>query len=275
MKEDYLSVAGHRIRFLEKGKGSPLVLLHGLGGSLEWWEYNLDAFAQKHRTIAFDFPGFGLSSKSGLDFRHGSASDFLVSFLDVFQLNKASLLGSSMGGLVAFLTAASWPERVDKLVLVDNAGFGVKLSFPLRLGTVYPFGEIVLSLRSRAVARLFLSRLFYDSQKIPEHLIPTVLKFFDLPQTRKACLRVLRSGVDLRGLKKDIWIRFLDKAGSLPHKTLIVWGMNDKVAPLSQAYVGRELIRNSQLHVFDKCGHLPQVEWPEEFNRVVLDFLGS
>ncbi len=231
--------------------------------------------AQKHRTIAFDFPGFGFSSKKGLDFRQNSASDFMTSFLDVFKLSSASLIGNSMGGLIAFLTAAGRPDRVDKLVLVDNAGFGAKLSFPLRLGTVYPLGEIILSLRNRAVAKLFLSRLFYDSQKIPEHLIPTVLKFFNMPQTRHACLRVLRSGVDLRGLKKDIWIRFLDRAGSLPHKTLIVWGMNDKVAPLSQAYVGKELIKNSQLYVFDRCGHLPQVEWPEEFNRVVLDFLGS
>lgn len=275
MKEQHLSVAGHRIRFLEKGKGPPLVLLHGLGGSLEWWEYNLEAFSQKYRTIAFDFPGFGFSSKKGLDFRQNSASDFMTSFLDIFKLSSASLIGNSMGGLIAFLTAADRPDRVDKLVLVDNAGFGAKLSFPLRLGTVYPLGEIILSLRNRAVAKLFLSRLFYDSQKIPDHLIPTVLKIFNMPQTRKVCLRVLRSGVDLRGLKKNIWKRFLDKAGSLPHKTLIVWGMNDKVAPLSQAYTGKRLIQNSQLHIIDRCGHMPQVEWPEEFNRIVLDFLES
>ena len=275
MKEEYLSVGGHRIRFLEKGKGPPLVLLHGMGGSLEWWEYNLDAFSEKFRTIAFDFPGFGFSSKLDIDFRQDSASNFMVSFLDAFQLSRASLIGNSMGGIIAFLTAASQPDRVDKLILVDNAGFGAKLSFPLRLGTVFPFGEMALSMRNRTVARMFLSRLFYDSQKIPDHLIPTVLKIFNMAQTRKTCLRVLRSGVNLRGLKEDIWLRILDKAGSLPHKTLILWGMNDKVVPLNQAYVGKGLIKNSLLHVFDKCGHLPQVEWPEKFNRLVLDFLES
>ena len=76
VKEEYLSVAGHRIRFLEKGQGPPLVLLHGLGGSLEWWEYNLDAFAQKYRTIAFDFPGFGLSSKSGSELLENYGEDW-------------------------------------------------------------------------------------------------------------------------------------------------------------------------------------------------------
>jgi 4,5:9,10-diseco-3-hydroxy-5,9,17-trioxoandrosta-1(10),2-diene-4-oate hydrolase len=268
-------VAGHNIRFIEKGKGPPLVLLHGMGGSLEWWEYNLDFFSQKYRTIAFDFPGFGFSSKSGIDFRKNSASDFMVSFLDAFQLSKASLIGNSMGGLFAFLTAADQADRIDKLVLVANVGFGPKLSIPLRLGTVFPFGELALSIPNQLTAKLFLDRLFYDSRKIPSHLIPTVLKIFNLPKTRKVCLQFLRSGVNLKGLKEEIWLKILDRASSLPHKTLIVWGKNDKVASLDQAYVGEKLIKNSQLHVFERCGHLPQLEWFEEFNRLVLDFLES
>lgn len=275
MKEEYISVAGHKIRFLEKGKGPPLVLLHGMGGSLEWWEYNLDAFSRKYRTIAFDFPGFGYSTKSGLSFSKNSASDFMISFLDAFYIPKASLIGNSMGGLIAFLTAANQPERIDKLILVDTVGFEIKLSILLRLGTVFPLGELALSVRNHLIARIFLNRMFYDSQKVPDQLIPTVLEIFDMPQTRKACLRILRSGVDLKGLKKEICLRVRDRAGSLPHKTLIIWGANDKVAPLNQAYVGKNLIKNSQLHVFDKCGHLPQVEWPEEFNHLVLEFLGS
>lgn len=275
MKDKYIAVAGHKIRFIEKGRGSPLVLLHGMGGSLEWWEYNLDFFSQKFRTIAFDFPGFGYSSKSGIDFRKYAASDFMVSFLNAFQLSKASLIGNSMGGLFAFLTAANQPERIDKLVLVANVGFGPKLSVPLRLGTLFPFGELALSVPNQLTAKIFLDRLFYDSRKIPSHLIPTVLKIFKLPQTRKVCLQFLRSGVNLKGLKEEIWLKVLDSAISLPQKTLIIWGQNDKVAPLDQAYKGKRLIKNSQLHVFKSCGHLPQVEWFEEFNRLVLDFLES
>ncbi len=275
MKEQYVSIAGYKIRFLEKGKGPPLVLLHGLGGSLEWWEYNLGVLSREYRTIAFDFPGFGYSTKSGLDFSKNSASDFMVSFLDAFHIRRASLIGNSMGGLIAFFTAVNHPERIDNLILVNSVGFGVKLSLPLRLGTIFPLGELVLSARNNLIVRILLNRMFYDSQKVPYHLIPTVLEIFDMPQTRKACLRVLRSGVDLKGLKKEICRRVRDGAGSLPHKTLIIWGADDKVAPLDQAYAGKKLIKNSQLHVFNKCGHLPQVEWPEEFNQIVLEFLGS
>jgi 4,5:9,10-diseco-3-hydroxy-5,9,17-trioxoandrosta-1(10),2-diene-4-oate hydrolase len=275
LKEEYLSVAGHKIRFLEKGKGPPLVLLHGMGGSLEWWEYNFDAFSRDYRTIAFDFPGFGYSTKSSLDFGENSASDFMSSFLDAFHISKASLIGNSMGGLIAFLTAVNQPGKIDKLILVNNVGFGEKLSILLRLGTVFPLGELGLSVRNHTIARIFMNRMFYDSQKVPDQLIPTVLEIFDMPQTRKACLRILRSGVDMKGLKKEICLRVRSGASSLPHKTLIIWGANDKVAPMNQAYVGKNLIKNSQLHVFDKCGHLPQVEWPEEFNHLVLEFLGS
>jgi 4,5:9,10-diseco-3-hydroxy-5,9,17-trioxoandrosta-1(10),2-diene-4-oate hydrolase len=275
LKDEYISVAGHKIRFIEKGKGPPLVLLHGMGGSLEWWEYNLDSFSLKFRTIAFDFPGFGFSSKSDIDFSENAASNFMVSFFDAFLLSKASLLGNSMGGLFALLFAASQPDRIDKLVLVDNVGFGPKLSFPLRLGTVFPLGELALSVRNHLTARMFLNRLFYDPQKIPSHLIPIALKIFSLPQTRRVCLRVLRSGVNLKGLRKEIWQKVLDKDNSFPHQTLIVWGRNDKVVPLDQAYTGKKLIKNSQLHVFEECGHLPQVEWAEEFNHLVIDFLES
>jgi pimeloyl-ACP methyl ester carboxylesterase len=264
LKDEYISIAGHKIRFTEKGTGSALVLLHGMGGSLEWWEYNLDFFSSKYRTIAFDFPGFGFSSKSVIDFSMDAASNFMVSFLDAFQLSKASLIGNSMGGFFAFLFAASQPDRVDRLVLVDNVGFGRELSLPLRLGTVFPFGELALSVRNHLIARTFLARL-----------IPTVLKIFNMPQTRRVCLQVLRSGVNLKGLREEIWLKVLDEASSLPHKTLIIWGKNDKVAPLDQAYTGKNLIKNSQLHVFEECGHLPQVEWAKEFNRLVLDFLES
>lgn len=275
MKGHYATIAGYKIRFLEKGKGPALVLLHGMGGSLEWWEYNLDAFSGNFRTIAFDFPGFGYSAKSSLDFRENSVSNFMVSFFDAFHISKASLLGNSMGGLFAFLTAVDQPGRIDKLILVNSVGFGARLSLPLRLGTVFPLGELVLSVRSHLIVRILLNRMFFDSRKVPYHLIPTVLKIFDIPETCEACLRILRFGVGLMGLKKEICLRVRDGASALPHKTLIIWGANDKVAPLNQAYVGRNLIKNSQLHVFDKCGHLPQVEWPEQFNSLVLEFLGS
>ena len=275
LKERYITIAENRIRFIEKGEGPPLILLHGMGGSLEWWEYNLDALSQKCRVIAFDFPGFGYSSLPDSRFRLDSVPDFMASLLNAFQLTRASLIGNSMGGLFALVTAAKMPDRIEKLILVNNAGFGPKLSFLLRLGTVFPLGELALSIRNHHTARFFLSRLFNDPKKIPYHLIPKVLDIYNPSQMRKFCLRLLRSGVNIKGLKEKIWIQVLESAASLSQKTLIVWGADDKVVPVDQAQVGKELIKSSRLHVFEKCGHLPQVERAEEFNRLVCEFLES
>jgi pimeloyl-ACP methyl ester carboxylesterase len=275
LKEEYITVAEKRIRYIEKGEGPPLILLHGMGGSLEWWEYNLDALSQKCRVIAFDFPGFGYSSLPDFRFRLDSVPDFMASLMNAFQLTSSSLIGNSMGGLFALVTAAKIPERIERLILVNNAGFGPKLSFLLRLGTVFPVGELALSIRNRYTARFFLSRLFNDPKKIPYHLIPKVLEIFDPLPRRKFCLRLLRSGINIKGLREKIWVQVLESAASLPHKTLIVWGAGDRVIPVDQAQAGKELIKNCRLHVFEKCGHLPQVEWAEEFNSLVLEFLES
>ncbi|MFQ6109909.1 MAG: alpha/beta fold hydrolase, partial [Candidatus Aminicenantales bacterium] len=129
--------------------------------------------------------------------------------------------------------------------------------------------------RNTVAARLFLTRLFYETKKLPPDLLEFSLKVLEEKRAREICLEVLREGVSVKGVKQEIWHSVADKSASLPHKTLIIWGADDKITPLSQAYRGRRLIRNSKLIVFDRCGHLPQIEWPEKFNQSVLHFLKS
>lgn len=273
MNPHYLEVNGYSIRYVDKGKGSLLLLIHGFGGSLEWWKYNIETLSKNNRVIAFDFLGFGYSSKPKIDYNIHLISSFMRSFLDTLQIPSASLVGNSLGGLIALQTALKISQRIDKLVLVDSAGFGPHLSIYLRLGSLFPLGELFLSMRSFHSAKLFLSSMFYDHQKVPTELIPGVLEMFNQPRTKETCLQVLRYGVNLQGVKEKIWSPILEKLPSLPHPTLIVWGIEDQVIPVSHAYLGERLIQNSKLHLFEKCGHLPQVEWPHKFNRVVNHFL--
>lgn len=273
MKETYILVEGQKIRYIETGKGSPLILIHGLGASLDWWKYNIAPLARHHRIIAFDFLGFGYSSKPEIEFNIDFALRFVRSSLDVFDLPKVSMAGNSMGGLIVLFAAFDMPERVDKVILVDNAGFGQELSVLLRWASVFPVGELALSIRTPWSVRMLLSQIFYDPKMIPPDLVNCVLKIFDQPRARETCLQVLRYGVDVKGLREEICAPVLAQAPSLPHPTLIVWGADDSIIPLSQAQQGKRLIRNSRLIVFKKCGHVPQVEWPEQFNQVVLDFL--
>lgn len=275
LKVAYISVGGHKIRYTEKGEGAPLILIHGLGASLEWWQFNMDSLSKKYRVIAFDFLGFGYSAKPEIQFSLDLIPEFMHSFLDAFNFQKASLVGNSLGGFIAFHSALKMPDRIDRLILVDSAGFGSKLSIILRLGSVFPLGEIAIAMRNRQTTRMLLSQLFYDHKKIPFHLIDCVLSIFDLPMAGKACLQVLRTGVNIRGLREEMWLHVVESTASLPQKTLIIWGEYDRITPVSQAYMAKSLIKNSRLHVFERCGHLPQVEWPEKFNRAVLDFLDS
>ncbi len=274
METFFIKVNGYKIRCAARGKGPHLVLIHGLGGSLEWWRFNFNYLSHKYHVIAFDFLGFGYSAKPQIEFSLDLASNFMRSFLESLKLRSVSLIGNSLGGLIALYTASELGQRIERLILVDNAGFGRELSFLLRLGTLYPLGEITFYLRHFIITKLFLSRLFYDRQKLPAELVSCVLKMFESPLARKVCLRILRRGVNLGGLKKDILDPIMERASLLNQPTLIIWGRNDRIIPVVQAYRGKNLIKNSKLVVFDKCGHLPQVEkWPE-VNQLILKFLG-
>jgi len=271
----YINVNGYRIRHQEKGEGFPLLLIHGLGASLEWWQFNVDSLSRKYRVIALDFLGFGYSTKVLREYSLTYTSEFLISFLDALKIDKASLIGNSMGGLISLSTAIQYPERIEKLVLVDNAGFGRELSFILRLGSLFPIGELALALRNKFMVNTLLSQLFYNPQKLPPNLVNCVLRILDLPHSGEVLLRALHYGVNLQGLKRDVREPIQEKMNLLSHPTLIIWGDQDKITPVDQAYRGKELIKHSELHVFEKCGHMPQVEWAEEFNRLVLNFLES
>ena len=273
METFFLDVDGYKIRCAIRGQGANLVLIHGLGGSLEWWKYNFDYLSLKYRVIVFDFPGFGYSTKPQTGLSLDLASSFMRSFLDTLNLLSFSLIGNSLGGLIALYVASDLEERVDNLILVSNAGFSQELSFLLRLASLYPCGEIAFALRNFFTARLFLSRLFYDSRKLPVELINCVLEIFDNHLSRKFCLQVLRSGVDLGGLKDKILGAIKERAVRLTLPTLIIWGRNDKIIPVSQAYQGRDLIRNSDLFIFENCGHLPQIEKRDEFNQLIVNYL--
>ncbi|MBN1271225.1 MAG: alpha/beta fold hydrolase [Candidatus Aminicenantes bacterium] len=268
-----IDVCGDGIRFVDQGQGEPLILLHGIGASLEWWEPNIPSLSRKYRVIAPDFLGFGLSDKPPVDYNLRLGIRFLSSLMDVLGLSRVSLAGNSMGGLIALAAAIEIPERIERLILVDNAGFQRKVTPYLRLGTLPLLGEGALCLRSRSTVRFFLSRIFYDREKISDRLIDGVLTMFNDRRTRQVFLEVLRYGVGLGGFRRDIQEHITKGAAHLKQKTMIIWGTKDKVIPLEQAVIGEKLIPRSCLFLIERCGHAPQLEWPEKFNRLVLDFM--
>src|SRR5579859_6859564 len=117
------TVLGFKLHYREAGRGAPVVLLHGLGGDGSRWAPNIGALAADFRVIALDEIGFGQSDKPLADYHVGMISEFLADFLKAIGVPQASLVGNSMGGFVAAYTAVHYPNLVDRLVLVDGAGY--------------------------------------------------------------------------------------------------------------------------------------------------------
>src|ERR1051325_10630681 len=125
------TVFGQKIRYVDVGTGPVVVLLHGLGGNSSNWAFNFAALSAKYRVIAPDQVGFGRSDKPLINYRVGTYVDFLDKFLDELKVERATLVGNSMGGWIAAAYTLKYPGRVERLVLVDAAGFAPPKEFDL------------------------------------------------------------------------------------------------------------------------------------------------
>lgn len=274
-KDQFAKIGEINTRYWALGdRGSTVTLLHGLGVSVESWRENIVPLSEHHCVYALDMVGFGRSDKPPIPYSVDHLVRFVSDFMADQGIERASLIGNSMGGLVALQFALLFPEKVDKLVLVDSAGLGREVTMLLRLAALPFIGER-LSRPSRKGAAQVLQACVYDQTLITDEAIEDFYQMFVLPGAQDAYLTMLRSMCNFWGIKAEILSPILEGLGTITAPTLIVWGQQDEVLPVSHADVAAKGIRHAQLHVFDLCGHAPQLERPEEFNALVLEFLAG
>ena len=275
MNEHYIQVNGLRVRYQTEGSSGPvLVLLHGIGRSLEDWESSISPLSQTHRVYTFDLPGFGRSNKPQRGYSFPYFAEVLEGFLDALELEQVTLLGSSLGGGVALEFAFTRPERVSRLVLVGSAGFGSEVTLGLRILTLRGVGEL-FSTPSPRLVRGTLEGVFYDENFITPKRKARELELARLPGAQTAYISVARAlGTFLGGVRAPWVWSVLRRCGDLKIPTLIVWGAQDQILPVKHARVAQAHLPHAELKIFDPCGHFPQLERPEEFNALVLEFLG-
>lgn len=239
---DAVSVDGKLIHYVVQGAGEPVVLVHGLAGSWRWWGRNIDPLAQRHRVYTLDLGRRERWLRGRERVRPAEAAEVLAGWMDRVGLERAHIIGHSLGGHMAIRLAATHPERVDHLVLVDAAGLlhGVKL---WRL-TARAFGPTPE--RTREFRRLVIG---------------------DTLRTNP--LVVLQTA---RDMVRDNVEAMLQRVQA---PTLIVWGGRDKVVPVANGYALRAGIPGARLLVIPHAGHNPMYYHAGTFNRVVLDFLGG
>ncbi len=271
------TVAGMRIHYLTAGyTGSPVVLLHGGGidSATLSWELLIGPLGESHRVFAPDLPGYGQSDKPDVQYNTDFYVDFLAHFLDALQLPKVSLVGLSMGGGIALGFTLRFPERVEKLVPVDPYGIMPKVAWH-NLSYLYvmtPLNELSYWLfkRSRSTVRASLrSSLISNPERLTDDLVDRLYQAAQDPDAGKAFTSYQRYEMSWNGLRTN----YTERLHEISVPTLFVHGEKDPAVPLKYARQAHSLVKNSQLYVMAGCLHWPMRDRPEEFNRVVIEFL--
>jgi pimeloyl-ACP methyl ester carboxylesterase len=274
-KDLFTSVNGVRTRYWAKGdQGTPLILIHGLGGFAENWVYNMGPFSQHYRTYALDLLGFGQTDKTPLVHDMRFLVRFIHDFMVTLHIEKASLIGNSMGGGLALQLAVDYPAMVEKLVLVDNAGMGREVCSDFKLCSLPVLNGLILSFGKNDPSRM-LKMLAYEPSVFTPEFKELMSKYSSSPAAVKALLSTISASINILGQKGKITRPLRENLHTIKSPTLIVWGKNDRVIPVAHAQIAVKSIPGARLELFDKCGHIAMYEHPDKFNKLVLDFLAE
>ena len=275
MQEHNIYVEGRPVRYLVAGEGPPLILLHGVGDNAFDWTWVMPALARTHRVYAPDLPGSGGSAKpEGDDYSPAYFGRFLNAFLNALGIERAVVVGNSLGGLVGLRLALADPERVTALGLLASAGLGRRVSPALRSLALPGYGKLAVAWGKRppGAAQRALGRaalLFGSPRKVPVKWLKEQYGLARQPGFLEAQLATVRAQIGLRGQRQLV----LDQLPSLRVPTLVVWGQRDRVLPLAQAREAISRIPDGSLEIIPDCGHLPQVERPHRLAEIMQGFL--
>lgn len=265
------SLRDFKIHYNEAGQGETVVMLHGGGpGASGWSNYykNIDAFVDAgYRVILMDCPGFNKSAEIVTDVPRGLLNAQAVKgLLDVLKIDKAHLIGNSMGGATSLNFALEFPDRLDKLILMGPGGMGPSIMQPNPQEGIRKLFKLYRE-PTRANLDDMLECFVYDPSAITEELRKGRLENM---QRNLQHLKNFVASMEKSSLSAwDVSAR----VHAIKHKTLITWGRDDRFVPIDHGLKLINLMPDAQLHVFPRCGHWAQWEHADEFNRLVISFL--
>jgi pimeloyl-ACP methyl ester carboxylesterase len=276
----WLEVAGLRIHCLAAGTGGrPILILHGGGLDAAGLSFRgtIAVLAKRRLVLAPDWPGFGESDPMPSGWRVEECVAFLADLFSALGLKRASLIGLSMGGGFALGLALQSPLLVERLALVNSFGIGREIpgGVVAYLRVHLPFvSEVTWSLvaRNRALARRSLrAAVFHRPEIATEALLDEVVRLARRTGAGAAFRQLQRSEARWSGFRTN----YVGRLPEIQLSTLIVHGARDPLIPVAWAERAHRLMANSELEVIDQCGHLPPVEQPEIFNRIVERFFAT
>src|SRR3954449_13108132 len=269
----WVTVGEQELNVLDLGSGPAIVWVHGLGGAWQNWLEQLPELSRDHRCVAMDLPGFGASPMppDGEEISISGSGRVVVGLMDELEIDRAVVVGNSMGGFVALEVAVQAPDRVSKLVLVSAAGISSEKARrrPLVAGArMLQLGAAWVAARSETLARrprarkLLAGGVMRHPQKLPGPLVAEQIRGPGKPGFVKA-------------LDELLTYRLRERLGEISVPTLIFWGKKDRVVPVKDAGRFEEAIPDARTVLFEDTGHVPMLERPEAFNEELREFLSA
>jgi pimeloyl-ACP methyl ester carboxylesterase len=274
----FVAVDGRRTRVRVDGDpdNPPVLLLHGVGRSLEDWATQWERLAGDYRVITLDIPGFGFSSRPSEPVTLVTLAQGVADTLDTLgELRPLRVIGNSLGGAVALQLLVMQPRRVASLVLVNSAGFGREVTLLLRMLTLPVIGSMATRLTTRAGARMLERTIFADRSLAGRQRIEHAIAIGRQPDSGVVMHEIARELATSRGVKQRWRTELSSAAMQHPCPTLVIWGDRDRVLPAHHLDAARRIVPHAKTHLFTGIGHMPQIECPDEFADVVLDFLAG
>lgn len=249
---EYQLIQEGKFKFIEKGEGEPLVLLHGLFGALSNFSHLVEHFRKSYKVVVPMLPLFDL------DLLHttvGGLQKFVKRFIEFRNYEQIHLLGNSLGGHVGLVYVLKNPERVKSLILTGSSGL-----FENGMGDSYP------KRGDKEYIRKKTQLTFYDPAMATDELVD---ECFEITNNRLKVIKIISLA------KSAIRNNLGDELSQIKQPTCLIWGNNDTITPPFVAREFNKLIPNSELHFIDKCGHAPMMEVPGEFNQILGTFLSK
>lgn len=271
----YVVIHGYRRAYRKMGKGPALLLLHGLGCHSSTWTTVMPELAKHFTVIAPDLLGHGESDKPNADYSLGGYANGMRDLLTILDIDKVTVVGHSLGGGIAMQFAYQYPERTERVCLVSTGGLGSEVTPLIRLLTVPGSGALMRAATMNPL-RPLVSAAFRGLSKTGLSHTRDLAEVADIyesmadPDMLRAVRRVTSHVLGVRGQ----YVTMTDRAylaRLMP--MLVIWGRHDLVIPVAHAGVARSYATNSDVHVLEDSGHFPHKDHPEEFCRLLLEFV--
>ncbi len=267
-----VQIKGHTIFYVVKGEGKPLILIHGYGAGIWIWEKQIDFLSQFYQVYALDLIGHGFSDRPKIPYTPEAYIYFFKDFMDGVGIEKATLIGNSMGGGIAWAMAALFPERVNRLILIDcvppdvldqvrNDSFRTLVA--IKDIPFLPY--LVIASRKKRSIKWILQECVSDIKLITPEVLNRQYQLSKIRGTTWVLYSTFKNAKEASKLK--------DYLSRIYQPTLLLWGERDLLFPPSVGEGLHRAIKGSKFQMIEKSGHIPMWETPEEVNQAILSFL--